>query len=56
MDIEGSEFPVLRHLLRSGALSLVDELDVEWHDENSFSTGGDKAPAGVRWKQQHECE
>lgn len=32
MDIEGAEFPVLRSLLETGAISKIKELWVEWHD------------------------
>lgn len=32
VDIEMSEFPLLRHLLRTGVLGLVDEVLTEWHD------------------------
>jgi FkbM family methyltransferase len=32
VDIEGSEFSLLRHLLRTGLLGLVDEVLTEWHD------------------------
>lgn len=32
LDIEGSEFEVLEHLLNTGKLSLVKELMVEWHE------------------------
>ena len=31
MDIEGAEFEVLEHLLRTGAAALIDTLAVEWH-------------------------
>ena len=31
MDIEGAEFEVLEHLLRSGRASLVDSISIEWH-------------------------
>ncbi|KAA1261571.1 hypothetical protein LF1_41210 [Rubripirellula obstinata] len=31
MDIEGAEFPVLRHLIREDVLSLIDALFIEWH-------------------------
>jgi FkbM family methyltransferase len=33
MDIEGAEFPLLDHLVVSGADALVDLCLVEWHDE-----------------------
>jgi FkbM family methyltransferase len=33
MDIEGAEFVVLPHLLRTGALSLIRTLWIEWHDD-----------------------
>lgn len=32
MDIEGSEFGVLRHLLRENTISLIDEIYVETHE------------------------
>ena len=32
MDIEGAEFPVLRHLLEDGTITLVDHLYVEFHE------------------------
>lgn len=42
LDIEGSEFKVLRKLLSSGNLSIIKELWVEWHDmdlpNESFAT------------------
>lgn len=31
MDIEGAEFEVLEHLLRTGHANLIDTLAVEWH-------------------------
>ena len=31
MDVEGAEFELLQHLVRSGAAGLVDQLAVEWH-------------------------
>jgi FkbM family methyltransferase len=31
LDIEGAEYDLLRHMLDSGVLSLVDELFCEWH-------------------------
>lgn len=31
MDIEGAEFEVLEHVLRSGHATLIDTLAVEWH-------------------------
>jgi FkbM family methyltransferase len=42
MDIEGAEFPVLRHLIREDVLSLIDVLYIEWHvrllpDESMYS-------------------
>ena len=43
MDIEGSEYPVLRHLIKNAAISKIDDLHVEFHDwamstEDSSST------------------
>lgn len=43
MDIEGSEYPVLRHLIKEGTISKIDDLYVEFHDwamatEDSNST------------------
>jgi FkbM family methyltransferase len=32
MDIEGSEFPVLRKLLADGTIGIIKKLWVEWHD------------------------
>jgi FkbM family methyltransferase len=32
MDIEGSEYPVLRHLIKEGTISKIDDLYVEFHD------------------------
>lgn len=32
MDIEGAEFPVLRHLLKDGSIALIDHLYVEFHE------------------------
>lgn len=31
LDIEGAEYPVVRHLCDTGAMALVHELYVEWH-------------------------
>ena len=31
MDIEGAEFEVLEHLLRTGRANLIDTLQIEWH-------------------------
>ena len=31
MDIEGAEFQVLEHLLRTGRADLIDTLAIEWH-------------------------
>lgn len=33
MDIEGAEYPVLRRLLETGAIDLIDELRCEFHAE-----------------------
>jgi len=43
MDIEGAEYDVLRHLMKEGTASIMDELFVETHerfvnDENSTTT------------------
>lgn len=43
MDIEGSEYQVLRHLIKEGTISKIDDLYVEFHDwamvtENSSTT------------------
>lgn len=32
MDIEGSEFPVLRHLIEKGVMSRIKEIYVEFHE------------------------
>lgn len=32
MDIEGTEFPVLRHLITTGTISRIRRLYVEWHE------------------------
>jgi len=32
MDIEGSEFPVLRHLIEKGVMSKIKDIYVEFHD------------------------
>jgi len=31
MDIEGAEFEVLEHLLRTRKASLIDTMAIEWH-------------------------
>ena len=31
MNIEGAEYPVLRHMIREGTLSWIDLLYIEWH-------------------------
>ena len=36
MDIEGAEFRVLRHLIKTGAISRISAIDVEWHDFGNF--------------------
>lgn len=33
MDIEGSEFPILEKMITDGTDSLVNELQIEWHDQ-----------------------
>lgn len=38
MNIEGGEFPLLEHLIETGAVALISELIVAWHDER---LGGD---------------
>ncbi len=37
MDIEGAEFAVLRHLIKSQTISRIRRLFIEWHDR--FATG-----------------
>lgn len=32
LDIEGAEYQVIEHLIRTGTINLVNELRVEWHD------------------------
>lgn len=32
MDIEGAEYRVIEHLIRTGTINLLNELWVEWHD------------------------
>ena len=39
MDIEGAEFEVLEHLLRSGRASLIDTIAVEWHTQKRGQGG-----------------
>ena len=38
MDIEAAEFQVLPAILKSGAMDLVDELQLEWHDWGDFTS------------------
>ena len=38
MDIEAAEFQVLPEILKSGAMGLVDELQLEWHDWGDFKS------------------
>lgn len=47
MDIEGAEFEVLEHLLRSGRALLVDTLAVEWHISKR-AQGGARAALQLR--------
>lgn len=42
MDIEGAEFEVLEHLLRTGSAPLIDTLAIEWHTSKR-GQGGAKA-------------
>lgn len=32
LDIEGAEYEVIEHILNSGAINMVNELFIEWHD------------------------
>ena len=41
MDIAGAEFAVVQQLIEDGAIVLIDELDVVWHE--------DLLPAMARW-------
>ena len=36
MDIEGAEFHVLDHLLKTGVFEWLEELFVEWHVDNQW--------------------
>ena len=36
MDIEGAEFLVLDHLLKTGVFNWLDELFIEWHVDNQW--------------------
>ena len=47
MDIEGAEFEVLEHLLRTGHANLIDVLAVEWHTEKR-AKGGARAALNQR--------
>lgn len=40
MDIEGAEFPVLDHLIKTGAINLITTLLIEWHDGKLKSMDG----------------
>ncbi|WP_407648194.1 FkbM family methyltransferase [Devosia rhodophyticola] len=54
MDIEGAEYQVLRHLLDSGAIELINELRCEFHAERFPASAGDHdrivAEVGARTK------
>jgi len=36
MNIEGSEYPVLQHLVKTGVINYFDKLYVEWHVDNKW--------------------
>ncbi len=51
LDIEGDEFPLLRHLIDTGVINVIDLLWVEWHGND----GSRKAL--TEWIEQHtKCE
>lgn len=39
MDIEGAEYDVVRRILITGSMKLIDKLAVEWHHEANFVFG-----------------
>ena len=51
MDIEGAEFEVLEHLLRTKRAALIDTLAIEWHTTKRGQGGGrvtlQKRQAGI---------
>lgn len=42
LDIEGAEYPVLEQLIESGAIDLIDELTVEFHNHHFESIDADR--------------
>lgn len=52
IDVEGSEFSIVRHLIGSGMIVFIDKLDIEWHDENPLVLTGSAQREAA---QQHQC-
>lgn len=41
LDIEGAEYHVVPHLIETGAITLINELYIEWHDDSFQGTDTD---------------
>jgi FkbM family methyltransferase len=39
MDIEGAEFEIIPKLLKENTINLIDEIYIEWHDNNNLLIG-----------------
>lgn len=48
MDIEGSEFPVLRKMIADGSIQLIDVLDIEFHHRMMNDEDTDSARALIQ--------